>query len=50
MGDNGPLHLQGIDGAGLAVDDLAARGDHERVGDRAGPFLVERLGELVAVI
>ena len=45
-----PLHLERVDRADLAVDDLAAGGDQERVGDRAGPFLVEGLGELVAVV
>jgi len=31
------------------VDDFSARSDHQRVGDRAGPFLVQGLGERVVV-
>src|SRR5208283_2753085 len=33
----------------LRVDDFSARSDHQRVGDRAGPFLVPGLGERVVV-
>ena len=33
----------------MRVDDYSARSDHQRVGDRAGPFLVQGLGERVVV-
>ena len=49
IGDDGPLHFQGIDRSGLAVKDLATRSDHQSVGDRAGPVLVQGLGECIAV-
>ena len=39
MADDGLLHFQRIGRADLAVDDFSARSDHQRVGDRAGPFL-----------
>ena len=49
MADDGPLHFQRIDRSDLAVDDFSARSDHQRVGDRAGPLLVQGLGERVVV-
>ena len=49
MADDGPLHFQRIDRSDLVVDDFSARSDHQRVGDRAGPFLVPGLGERVVV-
>ncbi len=49
VADDGPLHFQRIDRSDLAVDDFSARSDHQRVGDRAGPFLVPGLGERVVV-
>src|SRR3954471_15716050 len=49
--DDDPLDFHRIDRAGLAAeDDLASRGDQQGVGDRAGPFLVKRFGEGVAIL
>ena len=44
------FHLERVDRTGLAIENLSSRRDQEGVGDRARPFLVECLGELVAVV
>src|SRR5262245_22584321 len=49
VADDGPLELERVELAGLAIEDLPAGGDDQRIGDRARPLAVERLGELVAV-
>src|SRR5271157_4333548 len=49
VAEDGLLHFQRIGRSDFAVDDFSARSDHQRVGDRAGPFLVQGLGERVVV-
>src|SRR5689334_13668528 len=44
------LHFQRINGSGLAIEHLAARRDHERIGQRSFPLLVEPVGKGIAVL
>jgi hypothetical protein len=46
---DGFADFDGLDGAVLAIDDLAAWGDEDGVGDGAGPVFVDDVGQGVAV-
>src|SRR5262249_4428630 len=50
VADDRPADLQRVEAAALAVQHLAAGRDPQRVRQRAGPFLVERVRELVPVL
>src|ERR1017187_10194258 len=50
VGDDGSLDFEGVDRACLAVEDLASGSHQDCIGNGTGPFLVEGLGKLVAVV